>query len=73
VAEDHQTKNAMALVNEGAALLVKDIEAAEKLVNEAIGLFNNNTKQQELKNNISRLALPNAAERIVDEVYKIVG
>jgi UDP-N-acetylglucosamine--N-acetylmuramyl-(pentapeptide) pyrophosphoryl-undecaprenol N-acetylglucosamine transferase len=68
VAEDHQTKNATALVIKNAAILVKDNEAKINLVNETIKLVNDKAKQKELMNNISSFALPNAAELIVDEV-----
>ena len=73
VAEDHQTKNAMALVNEGAAQLVKDSEAGKVLVNKALYLLHNDNQQAELKEKISALAMRNAADKIVDEVYKVVG
>lgn len=72
VAEDHQTKNAMALVNEGAAQLVKDSEAGKVLVNKALYLLHNDNQQAELKEKISALAMRNAADKIVDEVYKVV-
>ncbi len=71
-AEDHQTKNAMSLVNKNAAILVKDVEAQSKLVNEAVKLITDNAKQQELKQNMAKLALPNAAEVITNEVLKLV-
>jgi len=71
-AEDHQTKNAMALVNKNAAILVKDSEAKDKLVKEVIELVKNESKQNELKQNIAKLALPNAAEIIVSEILKLV-
>lgn len=72
VAEDHQTKNAMALVNENAAQLVKDVEAKRMLVNSALYLLHDENRQKQLTQTIRTLAIPNAAERIVDEVYKIV-
>jgi UDP-N-acetylglucosamine--N-acetylmuramyl-(pentapeptide) pyrophosphoryl-undecaprenol N-acetylglucosamine transferase len=72
-AEDHQTKNAMSLVNKNAAVLVKDIEAKEKLVKEVVDLIKNENKQNELKQNIAKLALPNAAEIIVNEILKLVN
>ncbi len=72
-AEDHQTKNAMALVNKNAAILVKDIEAKEKLVKEVVDLVKNESKQNELRQNIAKLALPNAAEIIVNEILKLVN
>jgi len=73
VSEDHQTKNAMALVNQNAAVLVKDIEAVEKLGNTAIDLLKNETKLEELKNNIVRFGRPNAAEAIANEVLLIIN
>jgi UDP-N-acetylglucosamine--N-acetylmuramyl-(pentapeptide) pyrophosphoryl-undecaprenol N-acetylglucosamine transferase len=73
VAEDHQTKNAMSLVNKHAALLVKDSEARNTLIQKTIALLTDEKKQQELKENISKLALPNAAEIITNEIMKLVG
>ena len=72
VAEDHQTHNAMALVNKDAALLVRDSEAQEKLMAEACALIENPEKIALLEKNISRLALRDAAKTIADEIYKIV-
>lgn len=72
VAEDHQTKNARALVKHDAAMLVKDIQAREKLGNEIISLMKDTQKQNKLQENISRLAFPNAAEVIAKEVIKLV-
>ena len=72
VAEDHQAKNAMALTKHEAAILVKDIEAREKLGAEIISLMNDSKKQNNLSENISRLAFPNAAEVIAKEVIKLV-
>ncbi|MBI2281228.1 MAG: undecaprenyldiphospho-muramoylpentapeptide beta-N-acetylglucosaminyltransferase [Bacteroidetes bacterium] len=71
VAEDHQTKNAMALVNQKAAILVKDVDAKTALIPALLNLLNNTTLQQELKSNIKQLAKPNAAEVIADEVVKL--
>ena len=73
VSEDHQTKNAMALVDKQAAILVKDIDAKSKLIDELLALIKDKQKQNELMNNISRFAIPDAAERIVDEVLAICG
>ncbi len=72
VAEDHQTKNAMALVNKEAVLLVRDSEANGKLVNTAIGLIGDSEKQKVLSENISKLAMRNSAERIVEEIYSMI-
>lgn len=67
-AEDHQTVNAMQLVNQHAALVVKDSEAKDKLVFMAIELSRDEAKQEELKNNIARLAITDADTRIAKEV-----
>jgi UDP-N-acetylglucosamine--N-acetylmuramyl-(pentapeptide) pyrophosphoryl-undecaprenol N-acetylglucosamine transferase len=72
VAEDHQTKNAMALVIENAAILVKDIDAKNNLITETLNLINDSNKQADLVKNISSFAMPNAAELIVDEVIKLM-
>jgi len=71
VAEDHQTKNAMALVNRGAAVLVKDVEAAGKLVPTALSLAHDNDRLAELRRSILTLALPDSASIIADEVIRL--
>lgn len=73
VAEDHQTKNAMALVNKNAAMLIKDSEAREKLVTTAIALLNNTAQQVTLTNNISQMAFQNSANVIALEVLKLAN
>ena len=73
VAEDHQTKNAQALVNADAALMVKDNEAKNKLIDEAIKLVYDQQHCDRLSKNISALGKPNAAEEIVNEIEKLVG
>jgi UDP-N-acetylglucosamine--N-acetylmuramyl-(pentapeptide) pyrophosphoryl-undecaprenol N-acetylglucosamine transferase len=72
VAEDHQTKNAKALVDNEAALLVKDVAAREELIDRAVELINDQAKQTELSTAILALAKPNAAEDIVDEIVKLI-
>ena len=72
-AEDHQTKNCLALVNRHAALLIKDQDAGATLVTEAIALLNNPTKQLELANNIAPLARPDAADTIAKEIVVIIN
>jgi UDP-N-acetylglucosamine--N-acetylmuramyl-(pentapeptide) pyrophosphoryl-undecaprenol N-acetylglucosamine transferase len=72
VSDDHQTKNAMALVNKSAALLVKDSEAKEKLLLEAFKLLNNTEISSQLTSNCLRLGIPNAAELIVNEIENII-
>ncbi|MES2680678.1 MAG: undecaprenyldiphospho-muramoylpentapeptide beta-N-acetylglucosaminyltransferase [Bacteroidota bacterium] len=73
VAEDHQTKNAMALVNKNAALLVKDINAPAELIKTAIALLADENQQVGLSNNISKLAYHNSANVIAREVLKLAG
>ena len=72
-AEDHQTKNAMALVNKQAAILIKDASAMQDLVKEAIALIKDENKQQLLKNNIKQLAFHNSANVIAKEVLKLAN
>jgi UDP-N-acetylglucosamine--N-acetylmuramyl-(pentapeptide) pyrophosphoryl-undecaprenol N-acetylglucosamine transferase len=68
VSEDHQTKNAMALVNKNAAVLIKDTEAKEKLGNEVLALLQDENKLNNLSSNIKTLAKTNAANDIVTEI-----
>lgn len=71
VAEDHQTHNAMALYSKDAALMVKDSEAAQTLIPEAMALLDNKVLQESLISNIALLGKPNATKDIVSEVLKI--
>ena len=71
VAEDHQTKNAMALVNRQAAICIKDAEATDKLIETAITTVNNPDTLASLSENILKLALPNSADIIAQEVIKL--
>ena len=71
-AEDHQTQNAMALVNQKAALFVKDQNAKEELVQTALLLLQDPEKKQELSTNIKTLAKPNAAIEIAKEVLSLI-
>jgi UDP-N-acetylglucosamine--N-acetylmuramyl-(pentapeptide) pyrophosphoryl-undecaprenol N-acetylglucosamine transferase len=73
VAEDHQTKNAKALAEKDAAVLIPDAEIDEKLLPEAIHLINDKEACKKLSENIKKLARPNAAGHIVDEVEKILN
>jgi len=72
VAEDHQTKNAMALVKADAAILIRDDEAPTRLVATAVDLLNNQEQKKILSTNIKKLARPDAAERIVREILSLV-
>ena len=71
VAEDHQTKNAMALVEKQAALFVKDAEAADKLLPLALETINDEALLKSLNENILKLALPDSARIIAEEVIKL--
>ncbi|NVO84173.1 undecaprenyldiphospho-muramoylpentapeptide beta-N-acetylglucosaminyltransferase [Hymenobacter terrestris] len=72
VAEDHQTKNALALSTQDAALLVRDAEAAATLYDETLALLQNPARQQQLSTNILQLARPQATATIVDELLKLI-
>ncbi len=72
VAEDHQTKNAMALVREDAAVLIRDNEAKETLISSTIDLLENPVRCDQLRNSILRLAKPNACSEIVDACESII-
>jgi len=71
VAEDHQTKNALSVVNEDAALMIKEseLESFEEVV---LGIVGDPGKRKDLSENIKKLALPDATRKIADEVEKIV-
>ena len=73
VAEDHQTKNALALVNKQAALYVKDVEASKLLIPMAIDTVKDDAKLQRLSENILKMALPDSAEIIANEVIKLAN
>lgn len=73
VAEDHQTKNAMALVEKGAAIYVKDSEAPATLLETAVKTVADEETLKGLRQNIGTLAYANAAEVIADEVYKLAA
>ncbi len=72
VAEDHQTHNAMALVNKGAAMMVRDSEVVEKLLPAALELCADSQKIAEIERNAAAMALPDAAQTIIDQIYSIV-
>lgn len=73
VSEDHQTKNAKALVDKGAAILVADRDASSKLVDEALSLIFDSQRATKLMENIAALARPNATSAIVDEIEKLIS
>ncbi len=72
VTEDHQTHNAMALVNRDAGMIVKDAEAVEKLMPTACGLIENPEKIALMERNAAALAKTDAALTIAEEVYRII-
>ena len=71
VAEDHQTHNAMALVKKDAAVLVKDVDAKDTLIATALPLIKDDKQLAALHDNILKLALPNSARLIAEEVMKL--
>ena len=71
VAEDHQTKNALALANRDAAIYVKDAEAPANLLELAVKTVNNEDKLKSLSENVLKLALPDSAEIIAKEVINL--
>jgi UDP-N-acetylglucosamine--N-acetylmuramyl-(pentapeptide) pyrophosphoryl-undecaprenol N-acetylglucosamine transferase len=72
VAEDHQTKNALALVSKGAAVLITDEHAAARLYDETLRLLADPERQHQLSERVFELARPNATITIVDELFKLV-
>lgn len=72
VAEDHQTKNAMALVNRKAAVLVRDENSVSDLVPVAVEIAGDNNRLKELKDNISAMAYPDSARQIAVEVLRLI-
>jgi UDP-N-acetylglucosamine--N-acetylmuramyl-(pentapeptide) pyrophosphoryl-undecaprenol N-acetylglucosamine transferase len=71
-AEDHQTKNAMNLVEKNAARMVKDSEMKEKFWNTLSEICENEEVRKEMSDNLKYFAKPNAAKEIVDEIFKVI-
>jgi len=71
-AEDHQTVNALQLVNKKAAMMIKDSEAGKKLVIMALELIKDEAMQQELVKNISPLGITQADEKVAEEILKLI-
>ncbi|MBN2893177.1 MAG: undecaprenyldiphospho-muramoylpentapeptide beta-N-acetylglucosaminyltransferase [Bacteroidales bacterium] len=71
VAEDHQTKNAEALVEINAAIMIKDIDAEKELIPKAIEIISDEEKILKFSENIAKYAKPNAAKSIVDIILEI--
>lgn len=72
VAEDHQTKNARALVDQGAAVMISDREAISALPGVVLELMKNESERKHLGHNIRQLAITDAAGRIAEEVFKLL-
>ena len=72
VAEDHQTKNALALASKGAAILISDEHAPARLYDEALRLLLDTERQHQLSARVRELARPNATAAIVDELLKLI-
>ncbi len=72
VAEDHQTHNAMALVRKDAAVIVNDSDAMEKMIPTALELLKDPARIAALEENAGKMALPDAAGKIAEEVYKLI-
>jgi UDP-N-acetylglucosamine--N-acetylmuramyl-(pentapeptide) pyrophosphoryl-undecaprenol N-acetylglucosamine transferase len=72
-AEDHQTVNAQNLVNKKAAIMISDKDAKEQLVTEIIRLANDKTEQEILRQNIGKMAITDADEKIANEILKILN
>jgi UDP-N-acetylglucosamine--N-acetylmuramyl-(pentapeptide) pyrophosphoryl-undecaprenol N-acetylglucosamine transferase len=72
VVDDHQTKNAKALEDQGAAILISDGQAREMLVSKALELLNDEPRRKQLSQSISKMAKPNAAIDIAQEIEKLI-
>lgn len=72
VVDDHQTKNAMALVEKEAAILIRDEQAKEKLIAQALELLDDETRRAQLSRSIATLGRPNAAVHIAEEIERLI-
>lgn len=72
VAEDHQRKNAQALVDKDAAVMILDADCRQQLAGKVIELLDNDSRRERLSDNIRKMALVDADEKIVDEIYKLL-
>src|ERR1035437_8372840 len=73
VAEDHQTQNALALVRKDAAVMIKDVDSVGQLVDKALELINDADALKALSDNILKMAEKDSADRIADEVIKLIN
>jgi UDP-N-acetylglucosamine--N-acetylmuramyl-(pentapeptide) pyrophosphoryl-undecaprenol N-acetylglucosamine transferase len=71
-AEDHQTQNALTLVNAGAAKMIKDENARNELVDEMLKLVKDTNQQKTMTENSAKLGRENAAGKIVEEIYSLI-
>lgn len=72
-AEDHQTHNAMALVNHGAAIMIKDTLVRDQLGDAILNLYSDRSKRDELIHNIELMGRKNATQLIVNEIFDLIG
>jgi UDP-N-acetylglucosamine--N-acetylmuramyl-(pentapeptide) pyrophosphoryl-undecaprenol N-acetylglucosamine transferase len=72
VSEDHQTQNAMALVNKDAAVMVKDKEAVSTMFQTALDLLADENQLKSISQNVGKLGMKNSAERIAKEVFSMI-
>jgi UDP-N-acetylglucosamine--N-acetylmuramyl-(pentapeptide) pyrophosphoryl-undecaprenol N-acetylglucosamine transferase len=73
VAEDHQTQNALALVKKDAAVMIKDVDARQQLVDKTLELITDDARLKVMSANILQLAQKDSAQRIADEIIRIVS
>lgn len=72
VVDDHQTKNAEAISEKGGCILIKDLDAKTIMLKTAFDLFENQSKMNSMKKSLSKLASPNASQKIVNKIYEII-
>ncbi len=72
VSEDHQTKNALALASKDAALMIRDVDSIKQLIPVALDLIHNESKLKDIAVNIEKLAQYDSANRIADEIIKLI-
>jgi len=73
VAEDHQRHNAMALVEKGAAIMIPDSEAVQRLMDEAVRVVNNPEELAQMEDKIEEMAIRDSSEKIANEVLRVCG
>jgi UDP-N-acetylglucosamine--N-acetylmuramyl-(pentapeptide) pyrophosphoryl-undecaprenol N-acetylglucosamine transferase len=73
VSDDHQTINANALVEKNAAVLIRDVNSVKETIPKAIEILNDSEMQEKLSVEIKKLGIVNAAERIVNEIEKVIS